>query len=278
MPGLIIDRYQDSFVLQTLSFGMANRIPIIVETLKELFNPTFIYQKDNSQLRRLEGLKNEERILFGTTPEDMVIEQDGLRFHIDIRNGQKTGFYLDQRENRRIVKEIAAGRKVLDLFTYTGAFALYAKAGGATFVLGVDQSRLGIGLAEKNSQLNDLPCRFQRAEVFQFLKEHTENYDLIIIDPPSFTRTRKDRDRAMRSYLKLFLLAVARLNPYGMIVLSSCSHYLTLRDLITTVSSGSHRLRRRFRIFRIGHQSPDHPVLPGMPETEYLRCLFLQSF
>ncbi|HID31784.1 MAG TPA: class I SAM-dependent rRNA methyltransferase [bacterium (Candidatus Stahlbacteria)] len=278
LPGLIIDRYQDIFVLQTLSLGMAKRLPDVVSVLKELFSPSLIYQKDNSPLRQLEGLKNEERILFGKVPEELIIEQDDLRFYVDVRDGQKTGFYLDQRLNRQEVARLSSGKRVLDLFTYTGSFALYARKGGARSVLGVDQSKPGIELAEKNLRLNWLKCDFLRAEVFNFLREHKESYDLIIIDPPSFTRTIRDRDKAIKGYERLFILAIEHLNPYGIIVLSSCSHYITIRDLIGVVSSGSDRKRRRFKIFKIGHQAPDHPILPGMEETEYLRCLFLQSF
>ncbi|HIE06371.1 MAG TPA: class I SAM-dependent rRNA methyltransferase [bacterium (Candidatus Stahlbacteria)] len=277
LPGLIIDRYKSCFVLQTLSLGIAQRMPMVVDVLKRLFNPTLIYQKDNSPLRRLEGLKNEERVLWGKVPDELWIKQDGIKFLVDIRNGQKTGYYLDQRINRQQILKLSKDRSVLDLFTYNGSFALYAKKGGAKSVLGIDQSGLGIELAEKNGRANRLKCEFRKGEVFQFLKEHKENYDLIIIDPPSFTRKKADRENGLRGYLKLFMLACEHLNPYGIILLSSCSHYIFLRDLMNVVEQGSIKLRKIFRIFGIGHQAPDHPFLPGMSETEYLRCLFLQS-
>lgn len=277
LPGLIIDRYKNCFVLQTLSLGMAKKIPMITEVLKKIFNPILIYQKDNSPLRKLEGLKNEERILFGKVPAEMSIKQDGLKFFIDIRNGQKTGFYLDQRMNRTQVLELSKDRSILDLFTYNGSFALYAAKGGASQVLGVDQSRLGIDLAQRNANVNKLKCDFKRAEVFEFLQEHKETYDMINIDPPSFTRKKTDRDNALNGYLKLFILACERLNPYGIIVLSSCSHYITIRDLKGIVNEGSTKVRKQFRLFQIGMQAPDHPILPGMSETEYLKCLYLQS-
>ncbi len=283
LPGLIIDKYENGFVLEINCLGMEIRKNLIIDTLAELFNINFIYEKSDSHYRKFEGLEPVVRIVRGELQERVVIIQNGIHFSVDIIQGQKTGFYFDQRTNRQKVKELAAGKRVLDLFCYTGGFALYAGQGKAKSVLGVDSSERAIELAQENSRLNNLErqCSFVVGDVFEFLREKAqseEKFDLIILDPPAFAKTKREVKDARRGYKDINLFAMKVLAPDGLLVTSTCSHYVNADDFIDILNQARIDAGREFRIIGRGFQSGDHPVVIGMPESEYLKCFYLQSF
>jgi len=282
LPGLVIDKYENGFVIQVNCLGMEKKKEMIVQGLNDVCRAQFVYEKSETTYRRLEGLEPTVGLRSGNLPDEAKISQDGLDFLVDIKEGQKTGFYFDQRDNRRRVRSLASGKKVLDLFCYTGGFALYAAGGGAARVLGIDSSARAIELARTNARLNhfDAQCSFETADVFEFLRQKKrteEKFDIIILDPPAFTKSRKDLRNASRGYKDINLLAMRLLAPRGILVTASCSHHVFWNDFMSIINSAQADAGRRFMVLDRGTQAVDHPVLVGMPESEYLKCYFLQS-
>ncbi len=281
LPGLIVDKYENGFVIQINCLGMEQRKDLIVNNLFEMFSAEFIYEKSDTTYRKLEGLEPTQCLLHGQLPKSPRISQDGIDFLVNIEKGHKTGFYFDQRENRRRVRDLAAGRKVLDLFCYTGGFALYALKGGAKSILGVDASIEAVELARANARENNISSKseFVSADVFEFLRERSktgEKFDLIVLDPPAFTKSRKEVRNALKGYKDINIFAMKALAPDGILVTSSCSHHIFWNDFISVVNKAQVDADKRFTIIGKGSQAIDHPVIVGMPESEYLKCLFLQ--
>uniref|UniRef100_A0A7V1EJ22 Class I SAM-dependent rRNA methyltransferase n=1 Tax=candidate division WOR-3 bacterium TaxID=2052148 RepID=A0A7V1EJ22_UNCW3 len=277
LPGLIIDKYKNFFVVEINCLGMDKRKELVFQTLKEIFNPEGIYEKPDQNLRKLEGLESENKLVYGKIPEVVEIEQDGIKFLVDIINGQKTGFFFDQRENRQKLAEYATGQ-ILDCFCYTGGFSLYtAKKGN---VLGIDSSEKAIEIAKKNAFLNHLECDFACEDVFKALRKlYNENkrFDTIILDPPSFTKSKKKKFDALRGYKEINLMAMKLLNEGGILFTSSCSYHISNEEFLNMLRDSAKDAKRNFLIIHQGKQSKDHPVLLNFPESNYLKAYFLRA-
>jgi 23S rRNA (cytosine1962-C5)-methyltransferase len=276
LPGLIVDRYADGFVVQVHSFGIERYKHHVLDVLIE-HRPRFIFEKSDVYLQKLEGLHNEHAFLYGGLGAPVIIQQDDLRFAVDIMQGQKTGFFFDLRDARCYVRSISKGKKVLDLFCYTGSFSLYAAQGGARSVRGVDSSEVALQLADENARLNQcVQISFEHADVFEFLSAHRETYDIIILDPPSFTRSRKKLRDAQRGYLDINLRSMQRLDPGGILVTTCCSYHVSEETFVMILQRAAHDAGQDMRVIGRVDQSVDHPVLLGMPESKYLKCYILQ--
>jgi len=274
LPGLIVDRYNDLLSLQALSFGMDARLGPICEALQEIFHPAAIVERDDSPLRLLEGLEERKGFLYGATATT-TIEEHGLRYQVDLLKGQKTGFFLDQRENRKIACAVSSGAEVLDCFSNDGGFALNAARGGARTVLGVEISADAVSRAMANAELNALSnCLFEQSDVFPRLRSlHQEgrSFDVVILDPPSFTRSRKNVTTARQGYRELHRAAVRVLRPGGFLLSASCSHHITGEAFLETIERALHAEGRRGQLLDWRGAAPDHPTLPEVPETQYLK-------
>lgn len=279
LPGLVVDRYGDVLVYQITTLGMARMEDMVKDILLDLFRPGTLVFRNDTPVRLLEGLPLEKGVARGELPDPCRVEVDGLEFVIDPLNGQKTGFYLDQRDNRALLRRWSEGRKVLDLFCYNGAWSLSAAAAGAGRVVGVDQSSEAVAQARASAALNGFEdrCAFQEEEVFTFLRTIKKGaFDLIILDPPAFAKTRGTTPQAIKGYTDLNRRAMLALEPGGILVSCSCSYHLgeaMFRDLLLKAAQAS---GRRLRVLKEGGQAMDHPVLLAMPETRYLKCAFLE--
>lgn len=278
LPGLIIDRYGAYCALQCLSAGMDLRIDFIVSALRIVIPEIQgIIAKHDSQLRIKEGLNQGEYVVFGEIPEVIEISEHGIRLHVSLLHGQKTGYFLDQRLNRAWVESLSEGLDVLDCFTNQGGFALHACKGGARSVLGIDSASQAISASRINADLNGFAqCSFEQADVFDMLKKSVQEgkkWDMIILDPPAFTKSKTTLARAKRGYAEINRQALKLIRPGGYLVTASCSQHLTSQMLTDIVQAESRRVNRKLRLIHSGGQSPCHPILPIMPETSYLKCL-----
>ncbi len=275
LPGLLVDRFQDYLVIQTTSAGMDRRLPVIVDALKRLFQPRGIFERNDSGLRGYEELPERNGILFGEDPGPLTIEENGIRYVVDLLHGQKTGFFLDQKLNRQAAARYAPGIRALDCFCNLGGFAFHLARAGASQVIGIDISEAAIERADENCRLNGFSnVTFVARDTFIFLEEQLnagEKYDLIVLDPPSFARSKKTVGPARKGYRRLNELALRLLTEGGILVTASCSFHIfedAFRDL---VNEAAVRADRRLKLLEWRHQSPDHPILPAMPETQYLK-------
>jgi len=277
LPSLIVDRYADCFIVQTLSQGMDRLKWEIVEVLKELFAPRSILERNDTPVRALEGLPPQTGVLAGEDVSEIVAEEDGLKFCYDLKGGQKTGGFLDQRENRAAARHYAHGR-LLDCFCYTGAFAITLAAKCET-VLGVEISAEAIRMARRNQELNGITnIEWQEGNCFDFLKaadQKGERYDMVVLDPPPFARQKSSRESALRGYKELNLRALKMLNPGGYLVTCSCSFHVSEADLLAAIASAALDAHRTVVVVERRTQSRDHPILLTVPETHYLKCLIL---
>jgi 23S rRNA (cytosine1962-C5)-methyltransferase len=283
LPGVIIDRYGSAFVLQTLTLAMDQRQDLIVEAIKSeggklVEGEIVIVERNDAPVRRAEGMETRVGLLHGETTLQRV-EILGLQFDIDVLHGQKTGFYLDQVENYRAVADWATGRRVLDCFSNQGAFALACAKAGAASVTAVEISREAVGNIAANASRNQLSVETVEANVFDFLKDQEAagaQYDLIILDPPSFTKTKEKLHDAMRGYKDIHLRAFKLLSPAGMLATFSCSHHVAsnlFRDMIAESLVDAKRSARLLESYR---QNADHPILAAIPETEYLKGFLME--
>lgn len=281
LPGLIVDKYRDVLVIQTLTAGMERLKDIIIEILDEFLHPLSIILRNDSPFRRLEGLASEKVIIKGNATE-VVIREGGLSFYVDTLSGQKTGFFLDQRENRIAFSKLISKGKGLDLFCYTGAWAINMASSGAN-VIGVDESEHAIETSIKNAEMNKLSsnCRFIKADVFDFIKDEIEKgsrYDFIVLDPPAFVKSRDKIKEAIKAYRKINADAMGLLKEGGLIATSSCSHHISREVFLDTLRAAAKDAGKRLRLIEMRSQAKDHPVLLSMPETEYLKCAILEVF
>ena len=281
LPGLIVDRFGDQLVMQALTLGIDQRKPVIVEILRQLFPAAVIIERSDVPSRRLEGLEETKGVLAGQLTGPTRITVAGVQFNLDLLGDQKTGFFLDQAENYAIVAGQCAGKRVLDCFSYHGGFALCAAHAGAASVEAVEISEAAIARARANAELNRLTGKieFQCANAFDVLKKYDaekRQFDVIILDPPTFTRTKQNVDGAMRGYKEINLRALKMLAPGGVLATFSCSHHIS-GDLLTEVMvDAAADARKTIRRLKTLTQAPDHPILPAVPETEYLKGLLLQ--
>ena len=279
LPGVIVDRYGDCLVLQTLTLAMDQRKELIVRALAEAFGGLRIIERNDAPVRRAEGMELQSGILRGDPPNEIEIEVAGLKLQIDPLHAQKTGFYLDQLPNYALVAEHARGRRVLDCFANQGAFGLACARAGAREVVGVEAGAESVRAAEQNSARNQLPVRWIDQDVFQFLRgagKAEGAFDLIVLDPPSFTKSKGGLHDALRGYKELHVRAFNLLSPNGMLATFSCSHHVGAEIFEKMIADALVDARRSARRLRRFEQALDHPVLPTLPETEYFRGILLE--
>jgi 23S rRNA (cytosine1962-C5)-methyltransferase len=279
LPGLIIDRYGDHFVMQMLTLAMDMRKNLIADAVIELFGKVTIIERNDAPVRKAEGLELHTAVLRGGAPSQLEVEIDNVKFELDLLRGHKTGFYLDQRHNYPTVAGFAHGRRLLDCFTNQGAFALTCARAGASDVTGVEENSENIATAKRNAAHNDLKVRWIEQDVFQFLRAAEKagtQYDLIILDPPSFTKTRSGLRDALRGYRELHMRAFKLLSKSGILATFSCSHHVSDAAFSQTITDALVDARRSARRLHRFEQAPDHPVLPTIPETEYFKGFFLE--
>jgi 23S rRNA (cytosine1962-C5)-methyltransferase len=275
LPGLIVDRYGPYLVIQTLSQGMDRARDLVVHCLTELLAPMGIVARNDVSVRKLEGLALETVVLSGEIPERVAIEMNGLKLEADLLHGQKTGVYLDQRENYVAASRYARGR-VLDCFTSTGGFALHLAA-RAESVEAIDSSAPAIATAESNARVNGIAnIQFREADVFEFLAGIERRYTMVVLDPPAFAKSRKSLDDAARGYKEINLRALRLLGPGGVLVTCSCSHHLSEAALLEIVAGAALDSGKTLRVLERRTQAADHPILLTVPETHYLKCLILE--
>ena len=297
LPGVVIDRYGQHFVLQTLTLAMDMRKDLIVNAIENVFcrasaslaaeneeaggAPPLqsIIERNDAPIRRVEGLELRSGVLRGDASTDVKIDIDGLKFDVDLVSAHKTGFYLDQRENYGIVARYAPGRRVLDCFANEGAFALACARAGAADVVAVEENRDSIAAGKRHATQNGLSARWIEQDVFQFLRgaeKAAEQYDLIILDPPSFTKTKSELRDALRGYRELHVRAFKLLSKDGLLATFSCSHHVNESAFAQTIADALVDARRSARRLRRFEQALDHPVLPTIPETEYFKGVLLE--
>ena len=278
LPGVILDRYRDQFVLQLTTLGMDQRKEILVNAIREVLKGETIIERSDATVRRAEGLPQRSGALLGEARET-EFEMCGVKFSIDLLSAQKTGFYLDQISHYPVVAEVAAGRRILDCFSNEGAFALICARAGASEVIGVEMQANAIAAARENAKRNQLAVRWVEQDVFSYLRaaeKATVQFDLIILDPPSFAKTKSGVRDAIRGYRELHLRAFKLLSRDGILATFSCSHHITDAILSETISAALVDARRSARRLRRFEQALDHPVLPTMPETEYFKGVLLE--
>ena len=286
LPGVIIDRYGEHFVLQTLTLAMEMRKELIAQAIVQLFGAITIIERNDAPVRKPEGLELRSGVLKGHAPSGpILIEINGtrrsasLQFEVDLLHGQKTGFYLDQLPNYGAVAQHAEGRRVLDCFASEGAFALACARAGASEVTGVEANTKSLEAARENAERNQLRVQWIEQDVFQFLRSADKmesQYDLIVLDPPSFTRTKSGVRDAMRGYRELHVRAFKLLSKDGLLATFSCSHHVNENAFAQIIAAALVDARRSARRLRRFEQSPDHPVLPTLPETEYFKGVLLE--
>jgi 23S rRNA (cytosine1962-C5)-methyltransferase len=280
LPGVVVDRYGDFLVCQFLTAGGARLAPALVDALVSRLRPRGIFERSEGGVRTEEGLPGARGVLAGEEPPPrLAIVEDGARFFVDVHHGQKTGFFLDQRESRARIRELAAGRRVLNAFAYTGAMGIAAGLGGAKEVVSVDTSRPALALAETAWLENGLDASrasFVAADVFDFLHAGSDAYDLVIVDPPGFVRRRRDLEPGLRGYRDVNRQAFRRLAPGGWLLTASCSQHLPRDTFRETVASAAAEAGRSAQVVAEWGHPPDHPTVLAHPEGEYLKVLLLR--
>ncbi|MEO8205620.1 MAG: class I SAM-dependent rRNA methyltransferase [Chthoniobacterales bacterium] len=274
LPGLIVDRYDDVMVLQTLALGMDIHKGVIAEILSSLPGIRAVIERNDTGARLAEGLPQQAGVLLGQTDGRVTLVNDGCRYEVDLLSGHKTGYYLDQMENHRSVAEYAKDRKVLDCFSNQGAFALACMRNGATSALALESSADCVEKIRENAKLNEVAVSVEEGDVFDYLPNAGRRgleFDLVILDPPSFTKAKGSAHAALRGYRELHLRAAKLLSKNGILATFSCSHHIPASDFLETVRGGLNDARRSAHLVESLDQPTDHPVLLAMPETEYLK-------
>lgn len=277
LPGLVVDRYGKTFVLQCLTAGMEQQKGLFVDLLVNQFSPESVYERSDVATRKEEGMPERVGLLYGREVPDRVgIVEHGCQFKVDIMRGQKTGFFLDQRENRLVLQGLSEGKKILDCFCYSGAFSIYAGSGGAREITLIDSSEEALNLAEEHLSLNRLekvPCRLIRGDVFNVMRSLEQEYDVVVLDPPPFAKKKSHLPTASRGYKDLNLQAFRLLKKEGLLFAFSCSHHMGLDLFQKIVFSAAVDAGKRVQLLsRLGHPV-DHPVNLSHPEGEYLKGL-----
>jgi len=280
LPGLVVDRFGAVLVVQSNAAGMARLEPAVLDALGELLCPDVIVLRNDSPARRLEGLASETRVARGSLDAPVPVHENGAVFRADLLAGQKTGWFFDQRDNRRFIAALARGARVLDLYCYTGGFAVQAARAGAAAILGIDRSEPALALATAAAELNGVgrTCSFRRGEAFADaggLAANGERFDIVIADPPAFAKSRKEVPAALRGYRKLARLAASVTAGGGILFVASCSFHVGAADFAEAVRRGLADAGRAGRILRVAGADADHPIHPALPETAYLKTLTL---
>jgi 23S rRNA (cytosine1962-C5)-methyltransferase len=280
LPGLICDKYGDYLVLQINTAGMERFRELIVSLLTDLLSPRMMYDRSDATTRAQEGLPDSTGpVKEGMFPDLIEIRENNMRFLVDVKQGQKTGFYLDQRDNRALIRGLAQGKRVLNCFSYSGGFSVYASSGGAVAVTSVEASAEALALCKENLMLNNIPLDSQRlvkADVFQFLRDDQEAYDLIILDPPAFAKRKGQVKGAVRGYKDINLYAMKRLKKGGMLLTCSCSQHVDASLLQKILSYAAADASRRLQILGSWGAPMDHPIALHHPEGAYLKAFLLR--
>ena len=282
LPGLVVDRYGDTLVADVLTAGMEKLKPQITQALQKIFKPTGIYYKNDSAFRALEGLTNTPEIV-GEVPDSVEIEENGAKYIVPLRGGQKTGFYFDQRENRAFLKPYFKDKLVLDLYSYIGAFGITAALAGASQVWGCDSSAAAVECAQKNAALNGVSDTvvFHRDDAERLLSalkkgELPDQPDMVLLDPPAFVKSRKALPQAVGLYVKLVKMALEGMKAGSYLAFSTCSHHISRELFVDIIRQGASKAQRQAVLVELRGQAKDHPILIGMPETEYLHFALIQ--
>ena len=281
LPALIIDKFNDYFVLQTLSLGIDIWKPAIVDALQKIFTPKGIYERNDVPVRELEGLTQIKDFLTDPFPTEIIIKENDLQFYVNIETGQKTGYFLDQQDNRRAIKDIVKGADVLGAFTYSGTFEIHAAHYGAKSVLGIDISESAVAQANKNAALNKLDhiVKFEAMNAFDVLKKwgkEGRKYDVVMLDPPAFTKSRNNIDKAVTGYKEINLRGMQMLRNGGFLVTSSCTNLVSPELFLETIQMAAWDAKKRIRQVTYQSQSSDHPIIWGMENTHYLKFLIVE--
>lgn len=279
LPGVIADRFGGVIVLQVLALGMERFTQTIADALLACEKPDCLLLQNDDAIRRKEGMECFTRVLYGTLPEENVIHENGVKLTVDVLGGQKTGYFLDQKDNHLFVRQFCKDARVLDCFSYIGAFALNAAAAGAKEVTAVDISEAAVQLIEKNAALNGADITAVCANCFDFLRAQVkagEKYDVVVLDPPAFTKAHANMASACRGYKEIALSAMRLLPAGGVLATHSCSYHMPEEVFVNTVLSAAQDLHRQVRVITLRRQDIDHPVLAGYPESHYLKSLWLQ--
>ncbi len=281
LPQLIIDKFNDHFVIQTLALGIDVWKPAIVKAIEKIFTPKGIYERNDVPVRELEGLEQQKGFLSEEFDTNIIINENGIKYHVDIANGQKTGFFLDQQDNRLAIQHIVKGADVLGAFCYTGSFEISAAHHGARSVLGLDISQNAIDMCVKNAALNGVEaiCKFECVNAFDVLKAWTKEnriWDVVMLDPPSFTKSRATIDKAVAGYKEINLRGMKLVKPGGFLVTSSCTNLVQPELFLDIIQMAANDARRKIRQVLFHSQSADHPVIRGQENTHYLKFLIVQ--
>ncbi len=281
LPQVIIDKFNDYFVIQTLALGIDRWKPAFVKAINEIFEPRGIYERNDVPVRELEGLPQQKGFLSEPFDTKILINENGLKFYVDLENGQKTGYFLDQQDNRKAIEHIVKDAEVLGAFTYTGTFEIHAAYYGARSVLGIDISENAVSQATLNAELNNLQniVRFETANAFDVLKQWTKDgrqYDVVMLDPPAFTKSRETIQKAITGYKEINLRGIKLIRPGGFLVTSSCTNLVSPELFMEIIDMAAKDARRRIRQVVFLTQSADHPVIWGIENTQYLKFLILE--
>lgn len=279
LPGVIADRFGGVIVLQVLALGMEKYTQVIADALIACEKPDCLLLQNDDAIRRKEGMECFTKVLHGELTEETVILENGIKLSVDVRGGQKTGYFLDQKDNHLFVRQFCKGARVLDCFSYIGGFALNAAAAGAKEVTAVDISENAVELIRRNAELNGMAVSTVCANCFDFLRaqvKEKQQYDVIVLDPPAFTKAHANMANACRGYKEIALSAMRMLPAGGVLATHSCSYHMPEDVFVNTVLSAAQDLHRQVRVITLRRQDIDHPVLAGYPESHYLKSLWLQ--
>ncbi len=281
LPGLVIDRFGDVFVVQITTAGMEAVKDDIVQVLENLYHPQAVVLRNDTKSRELEGLPLYEEVAVGSLPEEIVIVENGAKFVIPVEGGQKTGWFYDHRMARKRLQDLVKGKRVLDVFSYLGGWGIEAAVAGAESVTCVDASESALDGVERNAALNGVSDKLtliqgNAFDVLNALRLEADKFDVVIVDPPAFVKRKKDLKQGAEGYRRINEIAMRLLEIDGVLVSASCSHHMSRDHLLTQVQSAARHIDRQVQLFDQGHQGPDHPVHPAIPETEYLKSFFFK--
>lgn len=281
LPGLVVDKFGGVLVVQVLSLGMELWKRELTDILVEVIRPEGIYERNDVPVRRLEGMQETTGLLYGDVPDRVPMVENGIVYAVDVKHGQKTGFFLDQKENRAAIAPLCPGARVIDMFCHNGSFALNAAKYGAREVTGVDISEEALAVARDNARANGLDANFEAHNCFDLLRalsDRGEKYDLVILDPPAFTKTRQMTERALRGYKEINLRGMKLVPNGGFLVSCSCSQHVDDAAFTAMLNEAARDAKKKLRMVEFRTQAKDHPILPASPETKYLKCAILQVF
>ena len=280
LPALIVDKFSGVLVMQCLCLGMEKWKHTLTDILVQVIQPQGIYERDDVPVRRLEGMEQVTGLLYGQVPDRVDMVENGIHFLVDVKNGQKTGFFLDQKENRAAIAPLVQGGDVLDCFCHNGSFSLHAAKYGARSVLGVDISEEALEVARENARINGLNVDFEAHNCFDHLRALTgekRQFDVVILDPPAFTKTRSALEGALRGYKEINLRGMKLVREGGFLVSCSCSQHVSPEKFMEVINQAARDSRTKLRLVEFRTQGHDHPILPASPETQYLKCAILQK-